>query len=125
MEGKTFVKRESLQDLAVELCRLVRVKKPKTPRTHKVPQLAVVVNEAEKVVCLRAQNPPDLLEKGRVLARTLHQHSWKPRFANHPHYKDCVEVAEVEDDPSPADWDSVIEEFRARGYRIEATKDFQ
>jgi len=116
---------ESLRDLAVELCRLVRVKKPHAPPSHSVPQLAVVVSEDERVVYLMAQNLPALKKRGKVLARTLHQHSWKPKYGSDPAYRDCVEVADVEPNPSPADWDSVIEEFRARGYRIEATKSFQ
>ena len=115
---------ESLRDLAVELCRLVRVKKPTAPPTHNVPQLAVVVNDAERVVYLLAHNFPLLQKKGRVLARTLHQKSWKPKYGNDPAYRDCVEVDRVEDNPSPADWASVIEEFRARGYRVEPTEDF-
>ncbi len=116
---------QTLTDLAVRMCELVRVKKPSTPGSHNVPQLAVVVDESAKTIHLLAGNLDRLKKKGNVLARTLHQRSWKQRHGADPAYRDCIEVSDVEPSPKKEEWDSVVTELRARGYHIEASTGFR
>ncbi len=104
--------------LAIEICKLVRTKQPRAPKTHKLPQIAVVANDNKMEVFILAGNFPALSNKGRVLARTLHWNSWKDKYGSDPNYRDCVEVEDVYDNPPVGAWSYALGQVRGMGYTV-------
>jgi hypothetical protein len=117
---------EEVRSIAVRICRLVRAKQPLAPPTHRLPQIAVVLDQSRQRIWIGAGNLPDRLSQhGRVLARTLHQNDWQNTHGRDPAYVGCVEVDTVDPVARLSDWDAAIRSLRVLGYEVYLTKKFR